>query len=263
MAVVTDASLFGRLPGELRNRIYELVVVKPFPIRLPRKINHSYKATWYEDARLAGASHLPAFGVPTFAQINRQFRHECLSIFYGKNTFVFVYNARTPAFESSSLTALYAVVEIIGHSIKNIQPRAFEIRFTHAINMKFASFQHLAKCFALMHQHGLRPVMKDRIIKTTAADNKAGTGTPIRVITGHLFTLGLRIAGKRCKCNLHAKDKSIKIYECDYQVRYELNRLIFCKEKQGHYFMRSEIVEFLSKIGLRRPKVRIRGTIPI
>jgi hypothetical protein len=176
---------------------------------------------------------------------------------------VFVYNARTPAFESSSLAALYAVIEIIGHSIKRIQSRGFEIRFTHAINMKFSSFRHLAKCFALMHQHGLRPVMKDRIIKTTTAGNSAEADAPIRAITVHLFTLGLRLAGKRCKCKIHAKDKDVKAYECDSQVRYELKRLIFCKEARGEYFMRREIIEFLSKIGLRRPQVCIHGTIPL
>jgi hypothetical protein len=256
-----DTSLFGLLPGELRNRIYEFVVTKPHPIRLPRKISYASQAAWYEDARLAGASQLPAFGVPTIAQINRQFRHECLSIFYGKNTFVFVYNARTPAFETSSLTALYTVIEIIGHSIKRIQPRSFEIRFTHAINMKFSSFQHLAKCFALMHQHGLRPVTKDRIIKATTAGKGAELSAPIRAITGHLFTLGLRLAGKRCECKIHAKDKDVKACECDSQVRYELKRLIFCKKVRGEYFMRREIIEFLSKIGLRRPQVCIRNIL--
>ncbi|KAL2358177.1 hypothetical protein BJ546DRAFT_202045 [Cryomyces antarcticus] len=62
---------FPRLPPELRNRIYSLVVIRPWKVavRLPLGIS----------------AHLP----PPLTQVCQQIRLECLPIFYGCNKFFY------------------------------------------------------------------------------------------------------------------------------------------------------------------------------
>ncbi|KAK5708162.1 hypothetical protein LTR97_000702 [Elasticomyces elasticus] len=63
-----------RLPAELRNSIYELVVVRPFAITIGSNMGSSKE--------LSKASQLPAI-----TRTNHQIRNEALSIFLGANTF--------------------------------------------------------------------------------------------------------------------------------------------------------------------------------
>ncbi|KAK3660022.1 hypothetical protein LTR56_000948 [Elasticomyces elasticus] len=63
-----------RLPAELRNSIYELVVVRPFAITIGSNMGSSKE--------LSKAGQLPAI-----TRTNRQIRNEALSIFLAANTF--------------------------------------------------------------------------------------------------------------------------------------------------------------------------------
>jgi hypothetical protein len=217
---------------------------------------------WHEDALYAAnASEVPAFGVPKMAQTNKQFRHECLGIFYGENTFVLVYNAHTPQFELDSLTVLEAMVDIIGPSIKAIRPKALEIRFTYTLNINISSCLRLARSFGVMHNKGLTPATDKRIIKPTTAGEHLIDGAPIRTIVQHLFSLGIYLSGRRCKCEKHTKRVNIdgklrtlrvRLFECESQSQCELERLIFCKKMRVSYFMLPEVHRFLTKLGLSR-----------
>ncbi|KAM0717121.1 hypothetical protein Q7P37_006973 [Cladosporium fusiforme] len=73
-----QSTFLARLPGELRNRIYDLVVLSPEPVRAVREVR-----------KTAEGVTLYASAVPALAQTCRQIRRECLDIYYAGNAFVF------------------------------------------------------------------------------------------------------------------------------------------------------------------------------
>jgi hypothetical protein len=107
------------------------------PIYLAAAFPNHY-TRWYDAAT---ASKLSRFHVPPIAQTNKQFRHECLGVYYGMNSFVFMFNADTQPSEDSSVIALWDIIAIIGRPIKTIQPKAFEIRFISTRNLTFFTLQ--------------------------------------------------------------------------------------------------------------------------
>jgi hypothetical protein len=149
---IPDESSFGALPPEIRNIIYWYVSVKPTRIHLAAAFKKQrYK--WHDDAT---SSKLSGFGVPSIAQTNKQFRRECLGVYYGMNTFVFVYNAGTQRSERVSCGSLRDTIDIIGRSVKMMQPKALEMRFTSTRRMNDASLRSILGCFVLMHFNGVR-----------------------------------------------------------------------------------------------------------
>ncbi|KAK4893552.1 hypothetical protein LTR27_008019 [Elasticomyces elasticus] len=82
---MSNTSRLLELPAELRNRIFELVVVKPQPIRTACCKPCIKDQNSWADERL-----LPQ--QPAITRANRQLRAEVLPIFYGLNTFRIPHN---------------------------------------------------------------------------------------------------------------------------------------------------------------------------
>jgi hypothetical protein len=79
-----QSAFLSRLPGELRNLIYELALTEPTPIpavrsaRMPGQHEYAYKCKYKYK-----------FNTPALGQVCRQIRQECLGIAYSNNTFIF------------------------------------------------------------------------------------------------------------------------------------------------------------------------------
>jgi hypothetical protein len=74
-----QSGFLSRLPGEIRNQIYELALTQNVSIPAVR------------DARMPGQTgkYMDKFNTPTLGQVCRQIRQECLAIAYADNTFIF------------------------------------------------------------------------------------------------------------------------------------------------------------------------------
>lgn len=81
-----DASPMNKLPGELRNRIYELVADSPQGLHF-RKHNKDESFSWCENDVSARKPDLA--DVMALSRTCKQIRQEALSIFYSINTFIF------------------------------------------------------------------------------------------------------------------------------------------------------------------------------
>ena len=254
---ISDESSFGGLPPEIRNRIYWYASVEPAPIYLA--------AASHDDA---ASSELSRYGVPPIAQTNKQFRHECLGVYYGMNSFLFLFNAGTQLYEEGSILALWDIIDIIGRSINMIQPEAFELRFTSTSNLTFFTLQEIVLCFQSMFLNNLRPTkdLGGGIIKTTIADLNTKKSAHIREVVRRLFRLSVRLYLKPCTCEEHARPigangkiigRGVRMLDCSHGRQYELERLMFCQKRHGMYSMRGPIGSFMYKRGLKRPKVRI------
>jgi hypothetical protein len=77
-----QSGFLSRLPGEIRNQIYELVLTQSIPIpavraaRMPRQHEYEYMYKY-------------KFNTPALGQVCRQILQECLAIAYSDNTFIF------------------------------------------------------------------------------------------------------------------------------------------------------------------------------
>jgi hypothetical protein len=117
---IPDESSFGGLPPEIRNRIYWYASVHSAPIHLAAAFDKQ-RTKWHDDA---AASKLFKSGVPPIAQTNKQFRRECLGVYYGMNSFVFMFNASTEFSEEGSMFCLSEIILIIRqalHAAKSAQ----------------------------------------------------------------------------------------------------------------------------------------------
>jgi hypothetical protein len=263
---IPDESSFGALPPEIRNRIYWYVSVKPTRIHLAAAFKKQrYK--WHDDAT---SSKLSGFGVPSIAQTNKQFRRECLGVYYGMNTFVFVYNAGTQRSERVSCGSLRDTIDIIGRSVKMMQPKALEMHFTSTRRMNDAYLRSILGCFVLMHFNGVRrnKNSNSRIIKATTAGRALKKAAPIAGVTRLLYRLGRRLSVKGCTCGrIEGRKKSMFVcsehsdQECSDRGDYEIDCWIFCQKGRSKYFMMPNVHKFMSKLGLKRPEVRIFETI--
>jgi hypothetical protein len=262
---IADESSFGGLPPEIRNRIYWYTSMESAPIYLAAAFPKHY-TRWYD---AAAASKLSRFHVPPIAQTNKQFRHECLGVYYGMNSFVFMFNADTQPSEDSSVIALWDIIAIIGRPIKTIQPKAFEIRFISTRDLTFFTLQEIVLCFQSMDLNGPCPTkdLGSRMIKTTTANRNMQNSAQIREVLRRLFKLSVRLYVERCTCEKHARrigangksiGRGVRMMDCPHRRQYELERLIFCQKRHDKYFVREDIRSFMSKRGLERPqKVRM------
>jgi hypothetical protein len=77
-----QSAFLHRLPGEIRNQIYELALASPVPIPAVRVVRMPHPG-----------DHNPQYryriSAPALAKTCRQIRQECLAIAYSDNTFVF------------------------------------------------------------------------------------------------------------------------------------------------------------------------------
>jgi hypothetical protein len=250
---IPDASSFGGLSPEIRNMIYWYASVDSAPIHLA--------AALHDDA--AGLK-LSKFGVPPIAQSNKQFRHECLSIYYGMNPFVFMFNASTQLSEEGSFLALWYIIDIIGHSIKKFQSEAFETRSTSTSNLTFLTLQDIVLCIQSVHLVGPCHTkdLGSRIIKTTATRNLENSALFLAVVNV-LFALSEELCFEPCKCEQHARrigvngrsiGRRVSMMDCSHCRQYELERLIFCQKRYGEDI---KMRRFMVKQGMKRPRVRI------
>jgi hypothetical protein len=253
-----DASSFGGLPPEIRNIICWYASVEPTPIHLSA-VSHD----------VAAASKLSTFGVPAIAQTNKQFRHECLGVYYGMNSFVFMFNAHTQLSEEASILALWDIIDIIGHSIKIVQRKAFEMRFTNTSNLTFFTLQQIVLCFQSIHLDGLRSFkdLGSRAIKTTTANRNMENSALILAVVNDLFDLSEGLCFELCRCEQHARrigvngrsiGRKVRVMNCSHCRQYELERLVFCQKRYGEDI---KIRRFMVKPGLKRQRVRICGII--
>jgi hypothetical protein len=77
-----QCAFLSRLPGEIRNEIYELALVEPVPIPAVRVVRMPH-----EDDR--DVKYRYRLSAPSLARTCRQIRQECIAIAYSDNTFVF------------------------------------------------------------------------------------------------------------------------------------------------------------------------------
>jgi hypothetical protein len=250
-------SPLGGLPPEIRNRIYWYTSVQSAPIHLAAALHDE-----------AAASKLSKFGVPPIAQTNKQFRHECLGVYYGMNSFVFMFNASTQSSEEGSILALWDIIDIIGHSIKMIQSEAFEIRFTSTRNLTFFMLQEIVLCIQSAHLNGPCPTknLGNRMIKTTADRNIENSALVLPVVN-ELFELSEELCFEPCTCEEHARrtgvngrsiERRVRVMDCSHCRQYELERLIFCQKRHSVY---SKVGRLMLKGGLEGQRVRIREII--
>jgi hypothetical protein len=265
---IPDESSFGALPPEIRNRIYLYASVKPTRIHLAAAFKKQrYK--WHDNPT---TSKLSGFGVPSIAQTNKQFRRECLGVYYGMNKFVFLFNARSQRSEKVCRRSLRDMIDIIGRSVKMMQPKALEVRFTSTRRMDAASLRSILACFVLMHLNGVRRDKdpNSRIIKATTAGRALKQSAPIAGVTRLLYRLGRRLSVTGCICGAHAcrigingeliegRKKSMFVCsESSDQADSEIDRWIFCQKGQSKYLMVPDVHKFMTKLGLKRPEVRI------
>jgi len=78
------ASLF-KLPAELRNRIYELVLLKAKPIRVP--LRERVLQNFLSDFRYIEVLPRALLFEPGLLRVNHQAYAEATPVFYGGNTF--------------------------------------------------------------------------------------------------------------------------------------------------------------------------------
>jgi hypothetical protein len=271
---VPDEFSFGALPPEIRNRIYWYASVKSAPIHLAAAFNKK-RFKWHDDAT---TSKLSGYGVPSITQTNKQFRQECLGVYYGMNKFVFNFNAHSQRSEKVCRRSLRDIIAIIGRSMRMMQPKAFEMRLTSTRRMDIASLRYLLACFVLMHLNGVRPTKdpNSRIIKTTTAVREVKEkATPISGVIRSLFGLSGHLCVQRCTNGEHAfligvngeriEERKKRLFECSQcsiqecsdQTDCEIDCYIFCQKGQGKYFMRPDVHKFMSRLGLKRPGVRV------
>ena len=74
-----QSGFLSRLPGEIRNQIYEFALTLPLPIRAVRAVSMPQQEGKYKYK----------LNVPALSQTCRQIRQECTAIAYSDNTFVF------------------------------------------------------------------------------------------------------------------------------------------------------------------------------
>ena len=82
-----QTSGFFKLPAELRNRIYELVVVSNKPLKVWTSLRHALDGRFLYTVR---KGRFEVEGEPGICQISRQARSKALNIYYGGNVFEFI-----------------------------------------------------------------------------------------------------------------------------------------------------------------------------
>ncbi|KAK3639379.1 hypothetical protein LTR56_012547 [Elasticomyces elasticus] len=103
-----DNAPLSRIPAELRNRIYELVLFQPYPIFLTTRLKKNVTEPYYICTPSLATQH-PMALTNTCVAIYR----EAIKLFYAVNTFEYEHS---PNFGSSSTSPAYQFLEHIGHS---------------------------------------------------------------------------------------------------------------------------------------------------